>query len=81
MNAELTKEIIEVIKENRAKIEALSSKDRAAWVLLSITNSPAFRSGVPSDHSEEFLTEKDTTLGYIYSVSGLIKKLLKEEGL
>jgi hypothetical protein len=48
-------------------------------VLLSIANSPAFRESVPK--SEEFLTERDATLGYIYTMSALIKRLLKEEGL
>jgi hypothetical protein len=75
----LLKEIRETIKENRAHLERLPSKDRAAWVILSIANSPAFRESVPK--SEEFLTEKDVVLGYIYTVSTLIKRLLKEEGL
>jgi hypothetical protein len=75
----LLKEIRKVIKEHRVQLEALPDKDRAVWVLLSIANSPAFREAVPK--SEEFLTEKDATLGYIYNVSTLIKKLLKEEGL
>jgi hypothetical protein len=75
----LLKEIREIIKENKVHLEALPAKDRPAWVLLSIANSPAFRETVPK--SEEFLTEKDATLGYIYTVSTLIKKLLKEEGL
>jgi hypothetical protein len=75
----LLKEIKKIIKENRAHLEVLPAKDRAAWVLLSIANSPVFRESVPK--SEEFLTEKDATLGYIYAVSTLIKKLLKEEGL
>jgi hypothetical protein len=81
MNAELTKEIMEVIKKNRTKLEDIQTEDRAAWVLLSIANSPTFRRGVPSEHSEEFLTEKDLVLGYIYKVSTLIKKLLSEEKL
>jgi hypothetical protein len=75
----LLKEIMEVIKENRAQLEALPAKDRTAWVLLCVANSPAFRETVPK--SEEFLTDKDTTLGYIHTVSVLIKRLLKEEGL
>jgi len=75
----LLKEIKKVIKENKAQLEALPTKDRAAWVLLSIANSPTFRENSPK--SEEFLTEKDATLGYIYTVSTLIKRLLKEEGL
>jgi hypothetical protein len=75
----LLKEIKGIIKENRAQLEALPAKDRAAWVLLCIANSPAFRETAPK--SEEFLTEKDAALGYIYKVSALIKKLLKEEGL
>jgi len=76
---QLIREIREIIKGNRAHLEALPNKDRAAWVLLSIANSPTFREGVP--RSEEFLTEKDVALGYIYKVSTLIKRLLKEEGL
>jgi len=75
----LFKEIRDVIKEHRAQLEALPAKDRPAWVLLSIANSPVFRETVPK--SEEFLTEKDATLGYIYKVSTLIKRLLREEGL
>jgi hypothetical protein len=75
----LLKEIREIIKENRDHLEVLPAKDRSAWVMLSIANSPAFRESVPK--SEEFLTEKDATLGYIYTVSIWIKKLLKEEGL
>jgi len=75
----LLKEIMEVIKENRAKLEALPAKDRPAWVLLSIANSPVFRESAPK--SEEFLNKRDATLGYIYMVSLLIKRLLKEEGL
>ncbi len=75
----LLKEIREIIKEHKSHLEGLPAKDRPAWVLLSITNSPAFRENSPK--SEEFLTEKDSTLGYIYTVSTLIKKLLKEEGL
>jgi hypothetical protein len=75
----LLKEIRETIKEHRAQLEALPVKDRPAWVMLCISNSPAFRETVPK--SEEFLTEKDATLGYIYTVSTLIKRLLKEEGL
>jgi predicted neutral ceramidase superfamily lipid hydrolase len=75
----LLKEIRETIKENRAHLEELPAKNRSAWVLLSIANSPAFRESVPK--SEEFLTEKDVVLGYIYTVSTLIKRLLKEEGL
>jgi hypothetical protein len=75
----LLKEIRQIIKENRAQLEALPAKDRAAWVLLSIATSPAFRESVPK--SEEFLTERDATLGYIYTVSAMIKRLLKEEGL
>jgi len=76
---QLIREIREIIKENRAHLEALPNKDRAAWVLLCIVNSPTFREGVP--RSEEFLTEKDAALGYIHTVSTLIKRLLKEEGL
>jgi hypothetical protein len=75
----LIREIREIIKENRAQLEALPTKDRAAWVLLSVANSPVFREGVP--RSEEFLTENDAALGYIYTVSTLIKRILKEEGL
>jgi hypothetical protein len=75
----LLKEIRETIKENRAQLEALPAKDRAAWVLLCVANSPAFRETVPK--SEEFLTEKDAALGYIHTVSLLIKRLLKEERL
>jgi hypothetical protein len=73
------KEIREIIKENRSQLENLPAKDRTAWVMLSIADSPVFRESVPK--SEEFLTEKDATLGYIYTVSTLIKRLLKEEGL
>jgi hypothetical protein len=76
---QLMKEIREIIKENRVHLEALPDKERAAWVLLNIANSPTFRASSPK--SEEFLTEKDATLGYIYTVSALIKRLLKEEGL
>jgi hypothetical protein len=76
---QLIKEIRETIKENRAQLEALPAKDRAAWVLLCIANSPVFRKEVP--RSEEFLSEKDAALGYIYTVGILIKRLLKEEGL
>ncbi len=75
----LLKEIRETIKENKSHLEGLPAKDRTVWVLLSIANSPTFRENSPK--SEEFLTEKDTPLGYIYTVSTLIKKLLKEEGL
>jgi hypothetical protein len=75
----LLREIREIIKENRAHLEGLPAKDRAAWVLLSVANNPAFRESVPK--SEEFLTEKDATLGYIYTASTLIKRLLKEERL
>ncbi len=75
----LLKEIRETIKEHKSHLEGLPAKDRTVWVLLSIANSPVFRENSPK--SEEFLTEKDTTLGYIYTVSTLIKKLLKEEGL
>ena len=76
---QLIKEIREIIKGNRVQLEALPAKDRPAWVMLSIANSPVFRANSPK--SEEFLTEKDATLGYIYTVSVLIKRLLKEEGL
>jgi hypothetical protein len=48
----LLKEIRQIIKENRVQLETLPAKDRAAWVLLSIANSPAFRESVPK--SEEF---------------------------
>jgi hypothetical protein len=75
----LLKELREIIKENKARLEGMPAKNRAAWVLLSVANSPTFRENAPK--SEEFLTEKDATLGYIYTVSPLIKKLLKEEGL
>uniref|UniRef100_A0A7C5T0E9 Uncharacterized protein n=1 Tax=Thermocrinis ruber TaxID=75906 RepID=A0A7C5T0E9_9AQUI len=75
----LLREIMRTIKENKIYLEALPAKDRAGWVLLSIANSPVFRESVPK--SEEFLTEKDAVLGYIYTVSTLIKKLLREEGL
>jgi hypothetical protein len=76
---QLIKEIRKLIQENRTHLENLPAKYRSAWVLLSIANSPTFREGVPK--SEEFLTEKDAALGYIYTVSTLIKRLLKEEGL
>jgi hypothetical protein len=76
---QLIREIREIINQNRAHLEALPAKDRAVWVMLSIANNPAFRETVP--RSEEFLTEKDATLGYIYTVGILIRKLLKEEGL
>jgi len=76
---QLIRELREIINQNRAHLEALPTKDRAAWVLLSIANSPVFRENSPK--SEEFLTEKDATLNYIYTVSSLIKRLLKEEGL
>jgi hypothetical protein len=75
----LLKEIREIIKENKAHLGSLPTKDRAAWVLLCVANSHAFRENSPK--SEEFLTEKDATLGYIYTVSTLIKRLLEEEGL
>jgi len=75
----LLKEIRETIKENRVQLEALPAKDRPAWVMLCIANSPTLRENSPK--SEEFLTERDATLGYIYTVSLLIKRLLKEEGL
>jgi hypothetical protein len=75
----LLKELREIIKENKAHLETLPAKDRAAWVMLCIANSPAFRETVPK--SEEFLTKKDATLGHILTVSTLIKRLLKEEGL
>jgi hypothetical protein len=75
----LIKEIRETIKENRVHLEVLPTEDRAAWVMLCVANSPAFREGVPK--SEEFLNEKDAALGYIYTISILIKRLLKEEGL
>jgi hypothetical protein len=76
---QLIKEIRQVIQENKAHLEGLPARDRSAWVLLSIANSPTFRESAPK--SEEFLTEKDITLGYIYTVSSLIKRILKEEGL
>jgi hypothetical protein len=75
----LIREIREIIKENRTNLEGLPAKDRAAWVLLCVANSHAFRETVPK--SEEFLTEKDAALGYIYTVGILIKRLLREEGL
>jgi hypothetical protein len=75
----LLKEIRQIIKEHRAQLEAMPAKDRPAWVLLCVANSLTFRETVPK--SEEFLTEKDATLGYIYKVNTLIKRLLKEEGL
>jgi hypothetical protein len=75
----LIREIREIINQNRAHLEALPIKDRSAWVLLCVANSPVFREGVPK--SEGFLTEKDAALGYIYTVGILIKRLLKEEGL
>lgn len=56
----LLKEIKEIIKENRAQLEALPAKDRTAWVLLCIANSPTFRANSPK--SEEFLTEKEEGL-------------------
>jgi hypothetical protein len=64
---QLIKEIRQAIQENKAHLEGLPAKNRSAWVLLSIANSPAFRRSAPK--SEEFLTEKDATLGYIYTVS------------
>jgi hypothetical protein len=76
---QLIREIRETINQNRAHLESLPAKDRAAWVMLSIANSPVFRENSPK--SEEFLTEKDATLGYIYTVGVLIRRLLKEEGL
>jgi hypothetical protein len=76
---QLIKEIRQVIQENKAHLEGLPAKNRSAWVLLSIANSPVFRENSPK--SEEFLTEKDFTLGYIYTVNVLIKRLLMEEGL
>jgi predicted neutral ceramidase superfamily lipid hydrolase len=75
----LLKEIREAIKENKGHLKTLPAKDRAGWVLLSVANSSAFREVVPK--SEEFLTGKDATLGYIYTVGTLIKRVLKEEGL
>jgi len=75
----LLREIKKIINQNRAHLEGLPAKDRTAWVMLCVANNPVFRESVPK--SEEFLTEKDATLGYIYTVSGLIKRLLKEEGL
>jgi len=78
---QLIKEIRETIKEHRVQLEALPDKDRAVWVLLSIANSPTFRANSPKCSDEDFLTEKDATLGYIYKVSTLIKRILKEEGL
>jgi len=77
----LLKEIRQIIKEHRAQLEALPVKDRPAWVLLSIANSPAFRENSPKCSDEDFLTERDPLDGYIYKVSTLIKRLLKEEGL
>jgi hypothetical protein len=77
----LLKEIREIIKGNRANLEALPAKDRAVWVLLCVANSPAFRENSPKCSDEDFLTERDPLDGYIYKVSTLIKKLLKEEGL
>lgn len=76
---QLIREIRKTINQNRTHLETLPAKDRAAWVLLSIANSPVFRENSPK--SEEFLTEKDATLNYVYTVSNLIKRLLKEEGL
>ncbi len=76
---QLLKEIKQVIQENKSHLASMPPKDRSAWVLLCIANSPAFRESCPK--SEEFLTDKDATLGYIYMVGILIKKLLKEEGL
>jgi hypothetical protein len=78
---QLIKEIREVIKENKAHLEELSAENRAVWVLLSIANSPTFRKNSPKCSDEDFLTERDPLDGYIYTVSTLIKKLLKEEGL
>jgi hypothetical protein len=75
----LIKEIREIINQNREHLETLPIKDRDAWVLLCVANSPVFRETVPK--SEEFLTEKDAVLGYIYTVGVLIKRLLREEGL
>ena len=78
---QLIKEIREIIKENRAQLEALPAKDRAVWVLLSIANSPTFRANSPKCSDEDFLTERDPLDGYIYKVSTLIKRILKEEEL
>jgi hypothetical protein len=75
----LIKEIREIINQNREHLETLPIKDRDAWVLLCVANSPVFRETVPK--SGEFLTEKDAVLGYIYTVGVLIKRLLREEGL
>jgi hypothetical protein len=77
----LLKEIREIIREHRAHLEDLPIKDRAAWVLLNIANSPTFRENSPKCSDEDFLTERDPLDGYIYKVSIWIKKLLKEEGL
>ncbi|NAZ24107.1 MAG: hypothetical protein GU346_06615 [Thermocrinis sp.] len=57
----------------------LSAGGRPDEGFLEQPHSPTFRESAPK--SEEFLTEKDITLGYIYTVSSLIKRLLKEEGL
>jgi len=72
----LIREIREIIKENSVQLEAMPTKDRVAWVLLSIANSYTFRKASP--RSEEFLTEKDSALGCIHTVSTLIKRILKE---
>ena len=78
---QLIKEIREVIKGNKSHLEAIPAENRAAWVLLSIANSPAFRENSPKCSDEDFLTERDPLDGYIYTISIWIKKLLKEEGL
>jgi hypothetical protein len=77
----LLKEIREIIREHKAHLEGLPVKDRAVWVLLSVANNPAFRENSPKCSDEDFLTERDPLDGYIYTVSTLIKRLLKEEGL
>jgi len=77
----LLKEIRQIIKEHKAQLEDLPAKDRPVWVLLSIANSPTFRENSPKCSDEDFLTERDPLDGYIYKVSTLIKRLLKEEGL
>jgi len=74
---QLIREIRKIIKENRANLEALSAKERAAWVMIWVLNSDAFMENRP----ESALTEKDAALGYMNAVNNLVKRVLKEEGL
>ena len=73
----LIREIRKIIKENRAQLEALPAKERAAWVMIWVLTSDVFMENRP----ESALTNKDAALGYIHTVSTLIKRILKEEGL